>query len=75
MISSRNMATQDPAKVIRKAFRQSRMSIKQFAELSGTPYSGVHRFINVDADVRTSTLRRLANALGLDLVVQPKQKR
>lgn len=50
------------------------MSIKRLSESSRTPYSGVHRFLNVDADVRTSTLTRLAKALGLELVVRRKRK-
>ncbi len=75
MISCFDMATQDPAEAVRRAFRQSGMSIKRLAESSDTPYSGAHRFINVDADVRTSTLARLAEALGLELVVRPKRKR
>lgn len=74
MISSLGMATQDPAEAVRRAFRESGMSIKRFSESSRTPYSGVHRFLNVDADVRTSTLTRLAKALGLELVVRRKQK-
>lgn len=74
MISCLNMATQDPAEAVRRAFRKSGMSIKRLAESSRTPYSGVHRFLNVDADVRTSTLTRLAEALGLELVVRRKRK-
>lgn len=75
MISLEGMAAQDPAEEVRRKFRTSGMSIKQLAESSGTPYSGVHRFLNLDADVRTSTLRRLAEALGLELMVRPKRKR
>ncbi len=75
MIDSVDMTTQDPAETVRRAFRESGMSIKRLADSSRTPYSGVHRFINVDADVRTSTLKRLAEALGLELVVRPKRKR
>ena len=66
---------QDPAEAVRRAFQKSGISIKRLADSSHTPYSGVHRFINVDADVRTSTLTRLAAALGLELVVRPKRKR
>ena len=74
MIDTANMGKQDPAEAVRRAFRKSGMSIKRLSESSRTPYSGVHRFLNVDADVRTSTLTRLAKALGLELVVRRKRK-
>ncbi len=75
MISSDQMAEQKLARAVREAFRRSGLSIKQLSERSKVPYAGAHSFVNGNPDVRLSTLSRLAEGLGLELVARPKRKR
>lgn len=53
---------------IRRAFRDSDLSMKQLAERAGVPYASIHGMIrNPDRDPKLSTVVRVCRVLGLDL--------
>ena len=55
------------AETVRRAFRESGMSLKRMAEASGTPYASVHGFFTGDRDVTLSTLEQWCGVLSLEL--------
>lgn len=58
--------------VIRKAFRESDLSIKKLSDRSGVPYSAVHGLLTGNRDVQISTVEKLSKVLGLKLVQRNK---
>ncbi len=58
--------------VIRKAFRESGLSIKKLSDRSGVPYSAVHGLLTGNRDVQISTVEKLSRVLGLKLVQRNK---
>ena len=75
MISFASMGKDNVTQAIRRAFQESGLSIKKLSLRSNVPYAGAHAFVNGNPDVRLSTLTRIAEALGLELVARPKRKR
>ncbi len=61
------------AKLIRRAFRESGMSLKRLSDLSGTRYASVHAFFTAERDPQLSTIERWCRVLGLEL--RSKSKR
>ncbi len=53
---------------IRRAFRQSGMSLRRLSLLSETNYSSVHGFFTAERDVTLSTIQAWCDVLGLRLV-------
>lgn len=58
--------------VIRRAFRESGLSIKRLSVLSGVPYASCHGLLTGNRDIHISTLERLSKDLGLELVRRKK---
>ena len=58
--------------VIKKAFRESGLSIKKLSDQSGVPYSAVHGLLTGNRDIQISTLEKLSKVLGLELVRRKK---
>lgn len=63
------------AATLRKAYRDSGLSLKALSEQSDVPYAAVHGFFTGgQRDIYLSTIERLAGVLNLELV-QRKRKR
>ncbi len=60
------------ADIIRRAFRESGLSIKRLSVLSGVPYSACHGLLTGNRDVHISTVEKLSKVLGLKLVRRDK---
>lgn len=60
------------AETVRRTFRDSGMSLKRMAELSGTPYASVHGFFTGSRDVALRTLEGWCRVLGLRLVSEKR---
>lgn len=55
------------AGLIRRAFRESGMSLKRLSDLAGTRYASVHAFFTADRDPQLSTIQRWCDVLDLEL--------
>ena len=62
------------AEILRRAFRESGMSLKRLSDLSGTRYASVHAFFTAERDPQLSTIEKWSSVLGLRLV-SDKRKR
>ena len=62
------------AEILRRAFRESGMSLKRLADESGTRYASVHAFFTGERDPQLSTIEKWSRVLGLRLV-SDKQRR
>ncbi len=60
------------ADIVRRAFRESGLSIKKLSDRSGVHYSAVHGLLTGNRDVQISTLDKLSKVLGLELVRRKK---
>ena len=63
------------AERIRRAFRESGMSLKRLSDLSGTRYASVHAFFTGERDPQLSTVERWCRVLGLRLVSDKRKRR
>lgn len=63
------------AGLIRKAFRESGMSLKRLSDLSGTRYASVHAFFTADRDPQLSTIQKWCDVLGLELRPAKRKRR
>ncbi len=59
------------AEILRRAFRESGMSLKRLSDESGTRYASVHAFFTAERDPQLSTIQRWCDVLGLEL--RPKR--
>jgi predicted transcriptional regulator len=59
-------------KTLQASFKKSGLSIKALSERSGVPYAAVYRAVKGMSDPALSTVQRLSNVLGLELI--PKRK-
>ncbi len=55
------------AKLIRRAFRESGLSLKRLSDESGTRYASVHAFFTAERDPQLSTIEKWCRVLGLEL--------
>ena len=55
------------AKLIRRAFRESGLSLKRLSDESGTRYASVHAFFTAERDPQLSTIEKWCGVLGLEL--------
>ena len=63
------------AALLRRAFRESGMSLKRLSDESGTRYASVHAFFTANRDPQLSTIQRWCDVLGLKLrAVKPRQR-
>ncbi len=53
--------------ILRRAFRESGLSLKRLADESDTRYASVHAFFTADRDPQLSTVERWCRVLGLEL--------
>ena len=61
------------AELIRRAFRESGLSLKRLSDKSGTRYASVHAFFTAERDPQLSTIEKWCGVLGLEL--RSKSKR
>lgn len=66
---------EDMAELIRRAFRQSGMSLKRLSDLSRTRYASVHAFFTADRDPQLSTIERWCDVLGLELRAAKRKRK
>lgn len=55
------------AEILKRAFRESGMSMKRLADESGTRYASVHAFFTAERDPQLSTIEAWCRVLGLEL--------
>lgn len=55
------------ADILRRAFRESGMSLKRLSDESGTRYASVHAFFTAERDPQLSTIEAWSRVLGLEL--------
>ena len=63
------------AEILRRAFRDSGMSLKRLADESGTRYASVHAFFTAERDPQLSTIEKWSRVLGLELRPAGRPKR
>lgn len=64
------------AELIRRAFRESGMSIKALSDASGTRYASCHGFFATgDRDPQLSTIEAWCRVLGLELRTTKRKRR
>ncbi len=63
------------ADILRRAFRESGMSLKRLSDLSGTRYASVHTFFTAERDPQLSTIEAWSRVLGLWLVPDKRKRR
>ena len=56
------------AEILRRAFRESGLSMKRLSDESGTRYASVHAFFTAERDPQLSTIERWSRVLGLRMV-------
>ena len=74
-MAMRSNPENDLAKLIRRRFRVSGLSILQLAKRSGVPYAAAHGFVNGTRDPVLSTAAKLCRTLGLELRPVGRTKR
>lgn len=62
------------AEILKRAFRESGLSLKRLSDESGTRYASVHAFFTAERDPQLSTIEKWSRVLGLRLV-SDKQRR
>ena len=55
------------AEILKRAFRESGMSMKRLADESDTRYASVHAFFTAERDPQLSTVEAWCRVLGLEL--------
>ncbi len=55
------------ADILRRAFRESGMSLKRLSDESGTRYASVHAFFIAERDPQLTTIEAWSRVLGLEL--------
>ncbi len=55
------------AEILRRAFRESGLSMKRLSVESGTRYASVHAFFTAERDPQLSTIEKWSRVLGLEL--------
>lgn len=55
------------AEILRRAFRESGMSLKRLSDESGTRYASVHSFFTAERDPQLSTIEAWSRVLSLEL--------
>lgn len=63
------------AEILRRAFRESGMSLKRLSDESGTRYASVHAFFTAERDPQLSTIEKWCRVLGLRLVSEKRKRR
>ncbi len=63
------------AEILRRAFRESGMSLKRLSDESGTRYASVHAFFTAERDPQLSTIEKWSRVLGLRLVSHNRKRR
>ena len=63
------------AELLRRAFRESGMSLKRLSDESGTRYASVHAFFTAERDPQLSTIEKWCRVLGLGLVSDKRKGR
>ncbi len=63
------------AELLRRAFRESGMSLKRLSDESGTRYASVHAFFTAERDPQLSTIEKWCRVLGLRLVADERKRR
>ena len=63
------------AELLRRAFRESGMSLKRLSDESGTRYASVHAFFTAERDPQLSTIEAWSRVLGLWLVSDKRKRR
>ena len=63
------------AEILRRAFRESGMSLKRLSDESGTRYASVHAFFTAERDPQLSTIEKWYGVLGLRLVPDKRKQR
>jgi ribosome-binding protein aMBF1 (putative translation factor) len=61
------------ADILRRAFRESGMSLKRLSDESGTRYASVHAFFTAERDPQLSTIEKWSRVLGLRLVADKRK--
>lgn len=61
------------AGILRRAFRDSGLSLNQLALRSGVPYMATHGYFNGKRDAMLTTVEKWSSVLGLELV--PKRRK
>ena len=63
------------AGLLRRAFRESGMSLKRLSDESETRYASVHAFFTAERDPQLSTIEKWSRVLGLRLVSDRRKRR
>ncbi len=61
-------------RTIRRAIRDSGMSLFAISNTSGVQYASLHGYAKDDRDIALSTVERLCSTLGLELVRREPKK-
>lgn len=65
--------TESLADTLRQARQKKSLSQRELSERTGVPQSHISKIEKGDVDLRTSSLRTIANALDLEIALVPKK--